>query len=235
LQLAGGMLDGRQIVAGDALATTHTPQILIGPSMGPDTPGQFYGLGWILDVNHLGYLRWIHSGAFTNGAATTVQLLPNEQLGVVVLTNGSPIGVAEGVADNIIDAAVKGAPTQDWVKHWGDIFTAMYFTPDPSLAAPPANPTPAQPDDAYVGSYTNDFYGTFEVTDGPGGLAMIQGPAKLRFPLTHFDGNTFIYFAVPGIPHIPAPIEFTMARGGKASALNIGDSDGAGLGMLTRA
>jgi CubicO group peptidase (beta-lactamase class C family) len=235
LQLAGGQLDGHQIVAADALAATHTPQIPLSPQAAPDTLGALYGLGWILAVDHLGEVRWAHSGAFTNGAATSVALLPKEQLGVVALTNGQPIGVAEAVVDGIIDDVVKGAPTQDWVKHWGEIFTAMYFTPDPSLAAPPANPTPAQPSGAYVGSYANSFYGTVEVTEGAGGLSLVEGPAKVTYPLTHFDGNTFIHYPVVGIPHIPAPIEFVMGPDGKASAINIGDSDGAGLGTLTRA
>jgi CubicO group peptidase (beta-lactamase class C family) len=235
LQLAGGMLNGQQVVAQDAVAATHSPQIPLSPQAAPDNLGAFYGLGWILAVDHLGEVRWGHSGAFTNGAATTVQLLPKEQLGVVVLTNGQPVGVAEAVADDIIDDVVKGAPTQDWVKHWGDLFTAMYFTPDPSLAAPPGSPTPAQPNGAYVGSYANDFYGTFEVTEGPGGLSLLEGQAEHTYPLTHFDGNTFIYFPVVGIPHIPAPIEFTTGPDGKASAINIGDADGAGLGTLTRA
>src|SRR5262245_1607919 len=99
LQLAGGKLDGQQIVAEDALAATLSPQIPLSPQAAPDTLGSFYGLGWILAVDHLGEVRWGHSGAFTNGAATTVQLLPKEQLGVIVLTNGQPIGVAEAVVD----------------------------------------------------------------------------------------------------------------------------------------
>jgi CubicO group peptidase (beta-lactamase class C family) len=233
LQLAGGKLDGHQIVAADALATTHTPQILLDPLGASDAPGAFYGLGWIVGMNHLGYMRWGHAGAFTNGAATMVQLLPTEQLGVVTLTNGQPIGLAEGLTDDIIDDVVNGAHAQDWVKYWGEHFAPQYI-PDPSLAAPPANPTPAQPNGAYVGSYANDFYGTVEMNEGPGGLSLVQGPAKLTYPLTHFDGNTFIYFPVIGIPHIPAPIEFRMGPDGKASAINIGDGDGVGLGTLPR-
>jgi hypothetical protein len=72
------------------------------------------------------------------------------------------------------------------------------------------------------------------VNEGRGGLSLVEGPAKLTYPLTHFDGNTFIYFPVVGIPHIPAPIEFTIGPDGKASVINIGDGDGAGIGTLTR-
>ena len=57
----------------------------------------FYGLGWNVNYDEQGRLRLGHSGAFALGAATTVLLVPSEQLGIVVLTNAYPIGVAEGV------------------------------------------------------------------------------------------------------------------------------------------
>jgi hypothetical protein len=120
------------------------------------------------------------------------------------------------------------------VQHWGEHFAPEYI-PDPSLVTPPANPTPAQPNDAYTGSYANDFYGTFEVTDGPAGLSLVEGPAKVTFPLTHFDGNTFLEFPVAGEPHKPLAIEFTMGPDGKASAISLGGADGGGLETLTRA
>ena len=36
---------------------------------------QLYGLGWNVETDHLGFLRWSHSGAFLSGAATTTVLL----------------------------------------------------------------------------------------------------------------------------------------------------------------
>ena len=59
-----------------------------------DAHPQLYGLGWNLETDHLGFLRWSHSGAFSSGASTTPVLLPQERLGIVVLTNGMPQGVS---------------------------------------------------------------------------------------------------------------------------------------------
>jgi CubicO group peptidase (beta-lactamase class C family) len=234
LQLGGGKLDGKEIAAADALATTHTPQILRSPLAAPDASGAFYGLGWNIDYDHLGYTRWSHSGAFSNGAATTVVLIPKEDLGVVVLTNGMPIGAPEAIADTIVDDVVNGGPTENWSKVWADRFAGL-FVEDPALATPPTPPTPAQPESAYVGSYANDFYGTFDVTaSGPTGLSLVKGPAKLTYPLTHWDADTFTYVPSPELPHVRTSMKFVMGTNGQATAIDVGDVDGTGLGTMER-
>ena len=194
LQLNGGTLDGKRIISEEALAPTHTPQIVKPPAAAYDGPAHSYGLGWNLDQDHLGYVRWAHSGAFTTGASTNVTLLPLEGLGVVVLTNGMPIGVPETIADQIIDQIVTGGQTQDWVAYWSGIFSHL-VEEDPALAKVPDPPTPARPLDAYLGSYANDFYGTFEVVADGTGMALVQGPARVTAPLTHWDGDTFTFVA----------------------------------------
>ena len=50
----------------------------------------FYGLGWNVSYDQQGRLRLNHSGGFDLGAAAYVNLIPAEQLGIVVLTNGHP-------------------------------------------------------------------------------------------------------------------------------------------------
>jgi len=41
--------------------------------------------------------------------------VPGEQLGIVVLTNAYPIGVAEALGTTFLDLALYGKPTQDWL------------------------------------------------------------------------------------------------------------------------
>lgn len=235
LQLNGGRLDGRQIVDPAALEATHTPQILRSALETPTSAGHFYGLGWNLEVDHLGQNRWAHSGAFTNGAGTTVVLLPELQLGVVVLTNGAPIGAAETVADQITDTIVTGAPARDWSAYWTAKFAPL-FAADPSLTTPPANATPALASSAYVGTYANDFYGSNQIVDNGGTLQLVAGPAKVTLDLTHLDGNTFTYAPQPGVPGVPAPLIFTVGADGIATSVDIGgfDAPGSGLGVLNR-
>jgi CubicO group peptidase (beta-lactamase class C family) len=96
LHLGGGRVDGKQIIAADALAETYRPEMVSNPARDPATDrAGFYGLGWGVGYDELGRVKLSHSGAFALGAATTVYLLPSEQLGIVILTNAAPIGVAE--------------------------------------------------------------------------------------------------------------------------------------------
>src|SRR5262245_19164453 len=94
LYLGGGKVDGKQIIVADALAETYRPQMVSNPVRDPATDCTgFYGLGWNVNYDELGRVKLSHSGAFDLGAASTVYLLPAEQLGIVILTNAAPIGV----------------------------------------------------------------------------------------------------------------------------------------------
>ncbi|MGI9029750.1 MAG: serine hydrolase, partial [Ilumatobacteraceae bacterium] len=201
LQLNGGTLDGREIISQDALAPTHTPHVVRPPAPTYDGSTSFYGLGWNIDVDHLNKLRWAHSGAFTNGAATNATLLPTEGLGVILLTNAMPIGVAETLADQIIDQIVVGEQTRDWPQFWSEAFSGL-SADDPALAESPDPATPARPLDAYMGTYANEFYGQFEVVADDGGTAVVQGPARITAQLTHWDGDIFTFIGAPALPDV---------------------------------
>src|SRR5882724_10708683 len=121
LQLANGKFDGKQIVDEKPLAETHHPHMLTGFSPFTGLPG-FYGLGWNVSYDQEGRLHLSHSGAFALGAATHVNLVPGEQLGIVVLTNGYPLGIAETLGTIFLDTALYGKPTQDWLAIFKHIF-----------------------------------------------------------------------------------------------------------------
>src|ERR1700731_2679868 len=80
LQLANGQFEGKRIVDEKALAETHSPQILMWFDPLNGLP-MFYGLGWIVSYDTEGRLHLWHTGIFTTGAATIVQLVPSEHLG----------------------------------------------------------------------------------------------------------------------------------------------------------
>jgi CubicO group peptidase (beta-lactamase class C family) len=107
LELTNGQYDSEQLVDAKALSDTHSPQMLTGFSPLSGLP-TFYGLGWNVNYDEQGRLRLGYSGGFALGAATTVLLVPSQQLGIVVLTNAYPIGVAEGVAFTFTDLALDG-------------------------------------------------------------------------------------------------------------------------------
>src|SRR3954454_9038049 len=123
LQLAGGRRDGQSIVATDALKETHSPQI----QRGTDRTGNplYYGLGWNIDHDATGKVLLGHSGAFFLGTGTTVKFSPSQQLGIVVLTNALPTGLAEATANVFFDLYNTGASTRDWLTLFGNAFKQM--------------------------------------------------------------------------------------------------------------
>ena len=200
LQLSGGTLDGKRVIPADTLARTHLPEIVAQAETPQGTP-QFYGLGWNVGYDQAGRLRLSHSGAFDLGANSNVTLLPLEQLGIVVLTNGAPVGLADAVALDFFDTAEHGRPTTDWLALTASLYAQAENAnrSRTDYAHPPAGARPARDAGAYTGTYANPFYGPLTVTadgeqQGNGkGLILSLGPGPKRFPLTHYDGDTFSF------------------------------------------
>ncbi|MFJ6780020.1 serine hydrolase [Streptomyces yangpuensis] len=195
LHLDTGSLDGKRIIPADALARTYQPEIVVQAVTGRGTP-QFYGLGWNVSYDDAGRLRLSHSGGFALGVNSNVTMLPLERLGIVVLTNGAPVGLADSVALDFFDTAQYGKPTTDWLPlvaaSYAQTFSAGRSETD--YAHPPAGAKPARDSAAYTGTYDNPYYGKATVTAaGDGALTLSLGPKPMRFPLTHYDGDTFSF------------------------------------------
>lgn len=196
LQLGDGKLDGKQIVPADNLARTHLPEIVSVPVTPTGTSG-FYGLGWNVSYDQAGRLRLSHSGGFLLGANTNVTLLPLEQLGIVVLTNGTPVGLPDAVALDFFDVAEHGKATTDWLPLTASLYAGLEGRSPTDYTKPPAGAKAARADSAYTGTYDNPYYGKATVTADPdGGLVLSLGPEPQRYPLTHYDGDVFSFETV---------------------------------------
>jgi CubicO group peptidase (beta-lactamase class C family) len=237
LQLGNGKFDGRQIVDEKALAETHHPQMLTGfnPFTGLPT---FYGLGWNIGYDQQGRLRLNHSGGFDMGAATYVNLVPAEQLGIVVLTNGYPLGLAEGLGTIFVDLALYGRSTQDWFT----LYKQMYSNPATTgtvlgfdYSKPPAVPGPALKNSAYVGKYANDFFGEISVTEKDGGLTIVEGPQQKTFSMKHYQRDTFTYQTEGENAVGVSGITFTIGPNGKATQVLVENLNAHGEGIFKRA
>jgi CubicO group peptidase (beta-lactamase class C family) len=197
LQLAGGTWEGRPVIAPPALLQADTPRSV---SSSPGTSGSrtgFYGFGINVGNDYSGRVRLSHSGAFLQGAATNYVLLPDQQLGIMVLTNGMPIGVPESVTAYFMDLVIGGQIENDWFSLYTQVIAPEYV--DMSELAgkkPPSHPAPAQPDSFYTGTYYSSFYGTVTVAARDGILHVLMPPTPTDYPLEHWDGNLFAFFPV---------------------------------------
>jgi CubicO group peptidase (beta-lactamase class C family) len=122
-----------------------------------------YGLGWGLSDYH-GHLRVGHTGAY-DGMITAVTLIPDENMGVVVLTNGmkSPIMAATYYA---IDKFL-GMETRDWSAEYLER-TNNRQKEDTRISSRKEKRVPATSPSIelleYAGSYQSDIYGEIRIS-----------------------------------------------------------------------
>ena len=193
---------GRTPVPAAAVAATHRP---IGTL--DDDFEMFrrtgYGLGWYSGPYQGGTLY--HSfGGFT-GARSHVSFLPDRDVGVAVLTNDEGIGfaLADIVAAYVYDWVIGGAATA--AANAAQIVDRMAARADQRRAAIAADRARRAartsrltlPTAAYAGRYCSDDWGTVELAQSGGGLALRWG--RLRASLDPFtEENSARVEAIPG-------------------------------------
>ncbi|MFV0315430.1 MAG: serine hydrolase [Microthrixaceae bacterium] len=240
IQLADGRLGDRTIVAKTpdsvgALEAMRTPRSLSSPPRSPSANSGFYGYGLNVDTRDDGFVSLSHSGAFAMGAATAVLMIPGQDLGVVTITNGQPVGAPEAINQIVADLVIDGEVTKDWYGLYNGVMEQLYVPTTPTdWTAEVADPSAQRAGSAYVGTYTNDYYGPMEVREGPDGLEMTLGPESMAFPLTAYDGDSFL-FTPPG-ENSTGPTGITFAvEGDVATSANSEFYDETGLGTWQRA
>ncbi len=146
-----------------------------------------YGLGWGLSDYH-GRLRVGHTGGY-DGMITAVTLIPDENLGVVVLTNGvkSPIMAATYYA---LDRFLGVEPEKDWSAEMLEM-TNKRMASDTRIAdrkakrVPDTEPTIAR--EKLPGTYRSDLYGDLYVKEADGNLKLeFSHSPLLSATLTHW-------------------------------------------------
>jgi CubicO group peptidase (beta-lactamase class C family) len=195
LQLGRGETGGTRLFSETQSRTMWTPHIMspVGPGTEqrwPSTHFVGYGLGWSLR-DYLGRKLVMHGGAY-DGMYSQVVLVPEERLGVVILTNAMT-DVQSALAWRIVDAYL-GAPPRDWSRdyldrvgptteqrRWAEWERTRAQGTAPSLAL-----------EAYAGTYGGALYGDATVTLEDGKLVLRLLPAKdLVGDLTHWHRDVF--------------------------------------------
>ena len=166
LQLDSGRFNGTSLIPFSAIQETRKPQILVNQlsSMDPSKHFSAYGLGWELSDYH-GRKIIEHDGG-ANGFVTGVGLVPEENLGVVVLTNTDANWIYDGIRKQIIDAYLNVS-----YRDYNALFYSFYEenvkedknTVDAYEARVNKMNTLSTPLSNFVGSYVNEVYGKMEI------------------------------------------------------------------------
>ncbi|MCV7179427.1 serine hydrolase [Mycolicibacterium sphagni] len=229
--LAEGKYNGQQIVDPAALLPAVSPQIVSNPPTEPAMRSGFYGYGFNVGTTSAARVQLSHSGAFDLGAATNFVMIPSADVAIVALTNATPTGIPETLTAEFADLVQFGEVREDWRKLYSNAFAGL-DKPFGALAGktPPANPAPAKPFAAYLGTYRNDYWGPAVVAEKDGKLTLSLGPRPDVLELSHWDSDVFT-FRFPSENFPPGSISMATFDGAKLT-LEYYDEDK--MGTFTR-
>jgi hypothetical protein len=157
----------------------------------PETHFQAYGLGWSLQ-DYRGKKLVRHGGSL-DGMRTHVGLVPEEKLGIVVLTNLNNSWIPQVVLYHILDAYL--GPRD---KDWNALMRSAYLEAEEEAqerrvqeeAARVKGTSPSLDLEAYTGSFTDELYGEARITLEDGALVLEVGPQFVG-DLEHWHFDTF--------------------------------------------
>ncbi len=198
MHLHGGIYEGTRLVSPETHEQMWKPYTNIGFKVLPDAPyySHFaaYGLGWIIQ-DRKGMICLEHTGSLPGMLSRTI-LVPELQLGIVVLTNTDPGGYSyRSVSQAILDSYL-GIDDQDWVSasvrqiaskesSSDSVTTEVWKTVD-------SHKNEIVAIDDYTGIYKDSWFGDVRIWDNDGQLwfTSLRSP-KLNGPMYFYKGNTF--------------------------------------------
>lgn len=179
LLLANGEYKGKRLIAEEALLPALSPQSFSARAHDTSARSGFYGYGFNVNTELGGRPSMGHSGAFLLGAGTAFKIVPSADIGIIVLTNGAPVGAAESVVAQFTDIALYGKASRDWFAAYNGAMKG-FFQPqgDLSFKEKPAAPLPSKALQEYTGSFDNAYFGKTEVKEVNGTLTLVLGRSK---------------------------------------------------------
>ena len=226
--LAGGTIDGRRVVAADALEETKTPQTLlrsegITRDENPESHLNAYGLGWRIQ-DYRGELLVSHGGAL-NGFRAQVGLLPKRNAGVVVLANAGRGYAVVAMRNAILDMLFASPRKRDWYAYYADLDRRSIEDDEKKKSEREAKrrtgTKPSRELAAYAGTYENEGYGPVTISYEGNGLTLRWN--RLSAPMTHWHYDVFR--AGDSSDDIDEEVIFTLGSDGEVRTLSLFGED----------
>ncbi len=196
LQLGEGKFQSNQLISSGAAKEMHTSHTIIRMEppwslFYPEAHFLNYGLGWFLH-DYKGR-KVVEHGGNIDGMSALVTMMPEEKLGVVLLTNMNGTQLPHVLMYRVFDAYL-GVKSQDWSASL--LKTMKTFRAQAEEAA--KKQTEARVKDTkpslalaqYAGTYQDEMYGEFKVTEAKGKLTASVGQA-FNGELAHWHYDTF--------------------------------------------
>lgn len=226
--LNDGKVGPRQIIPQAAIAATRQPQDYVGSihHLSGETNYELYGLGWFLQ-DYAGHRIVMHDGGIT-GYVSSVTLVPQDHLGIVILTNTDANAFYDALRWEIMDAYFK-LPYQDYSDKYLASFKANMAAEQKFIKklrdSVMLNPQPAQPISAYIGRYHNELYGNMSISQGEGNVleGRFEHHPKMFVKMQPVGGNRF--FATFSDPIYGRTVIPFTTQGGRITGVRVKVAD----------
>ncbi len=194
-QLDSGRYNGRQVMPFDVLQNTRDVNIITSSRKSAVYPVHFrgYGLG-VFSADYNGRQIYWHTGG-AGGMVSNVCFIPEEKLGIAILTNNDNQGFFEALRYQVMDAYL-GVP---WVNRSTRMLPAFNEGMADQVKEVQAwkdsvgRGKPALPLVAYTGTYTNELYGAINITATDKGLRVVFGThPDLKATLQYMDNGRWL-------------------------------------------
>ncbi len=185
LHLSDGELDGAKLISGEQLSLMHRMHMPIPGGMSAEMPVNGYGLGWFIRP-YRGHAV-SHHGGNIDGFTALVHLLPNDNIGMVILTNMNTTPYTTIMARTIADIMLEIEPMG-----WHDRIKERHES-DERVGEEKKDPEriegtkPSHDLEDYVGIYSNKGYGNAEVTREKKQLRLTYNNIPLELKHWHYD------------------------------------------------
>ena len=195
LQLGEGVYKGQRLISSGGAKEMHTAQTVI--RMDPpwtlfysDAHFLNYGLGWFLH-DHRGR-KVVEHGGNIDGMSALVAMIPEEKLGLVILTNLNGTPLTSAIASRVYDLYL-GVPPRDYsadlLKNYNGLLEQGKQAQKKIEESRVKGTSPTLALDKYAGAYKDEMYGDAKV-------AVQNGKLVLTTPgfvgdLDHWNYDTF--------------------------------------------
>lgn len=200
--LAEGRWGEAEVLPEAVVAEMLRPQTLIPPGeMYPTTRltrphWTSYGFGWF-QQDYAGRAVAYHTGSI-DGMSAIVGLVPDEELGVVVLANLDHAELRHALMWRVFDLFGAEPPAAGEARDWSAELRELYGAFEREAEAREAeieagrvpDTRPSLPLERYAGVYSHELYGAVEVAHEDGALRLLAGP-RLAAALEHWHFDTF--------------------------------------------
>ena len=160
-------------------------------SLLPETHLRAYGLGWFLE-DYKGR-KIVQHGGNIDGMTALVWMVPEENFGMVILTNMNGTNLPTALAHRVTDLLI-GDARRDWSAEYlafvREGLRRAAANPNSPERTRVANTKPALALEKYAGTFDNEMYGTLTVEHKDGKL-LIRGDAFHVGELEHWHYDVF--------------------------------------------